>query len=378
MFKATGLIVFCFAMGPLLIGVSVLAQQGELPRPEAEFEEELEVTEVLLDVLVSDRAGNIILGLGKDDFVVEEEGEPVEITAATFYSNRRFVASAELGERLGVAPSDIPVDRYFVLFFDDPTRLFPQFVGEKLDAIRWSRKWVETELLPNDYVAVVGYKYKLQVYQDFTTDRGALLRALKALAKGKDPGSQWRSRRPASEGPSILQGLPEGKELGRKTARIYGGLSVLAEATSSIIGRKNVLFLSIGFGELDDPAGYPFDRRYYPQTMQALNDNNVAVYTISLIEDRNEQDRVMRILSSSLHIVAADTGGEYYFNFTNLGTPLRKVVEDNSGYYLLSYRSRHEAGEKGYREVEVTTRNPRFLVRAREGYRYGSGADGSY
>jgi hypothetical protein len=84
------------------------------------------------------------------------------------------------------------------------------------------------------------------------------------------------------------------------------------------------------------------------------------------------------LLSSSQHIVAADTGGEYYFNFTNFGTLLRKVVEDNSGYYLLSYSSRHEAGEKGYREVDVTTRNPRFLVRARQGYRYGSGAEGSY
>ncbi len=69
--------------------------------------------------------------------------------------------------------------------------------------------------------------------------------------------------------------------------------------------------------------------------------------------------------------MAADTGGRYYFNFVNFRDPLQQVAEDNNGYYLLSYEAEHPRGEQGYREVEVETTNPAFVVRARKGYRYG-------
>ena len=52
-----------------------LAAQEE---PQAEFRGELQVTEVLLDVLVTDGSGNAILGLKPEDFIVEDEGEKVD------------------------------------------------------------------------------------------------------------------------------------------------------------------------------------------------------------------------------------------------------------------------------------------------------------
>jgi hypothetical protein len=79
----------------------------------------------------------------------------------------------------------------------------------------------------------------------------------------------------------------------------------------------------------------------------------------------------MRDLGNALSLLSADTGGTYYFNFANFNDPLREVVDDNSGYYLLSYSSERPTGETGYSKVKVTTRNPSFVVRARQGYRYG-------
>ena len=69
--------------------------------------------------------------------------------------------------------------------------------------------------------------------------------------------------------------------------------------------------------------------------------------------------------------LAVDTGGQYFFNFTNFMTPLEQVAEENSGYYLLSYQLEQPAGKSGFQEVEVKTTNPEFRVRAREGYEYG-------
>ena len=48
------------------------------------------------------------------------------------------------------------------------------------------------------------------------------------------------------------------------------------------------------------------------------------------------------------------------------------MAQENSGYYLLSYRLERPAGKSGYQPVQVKTTNPEFKVRARRGYEYGS------
>ncbi len=360
------------ALAALLTAAAALAQP-----PREVFREELEVTEVLLDVVVTDASGNVILGLDKDDFVVEDGERTVDLTSATFYSNRRFVESAAAAERHGITPAEVPVDRYFILFFHDQRKEDASLTGQHLDAVRWASRWVSSEMLPNDWVAVLTYDHKLKVHQDFTTDAAALQRALEGVAKGTDPDSNWPSRFAEASGPSLRKNLPQGRELRRATPRIYSGLQRTAEAAGYITGRKNLLLFSIGFGRLNDFGTYLPDERYYPPLMETLNDNNVAVYAISLIENVADETAAQGVLGNSLSLLANDTGGRFYFNFANFRDPLRQVAEDNNGYYLLSYSARHPAGSRGYQEVQVSTRNPEFKVRARKGYRYGTGDTGS-
>jgi VWFA-related protein len=338
----------------------------------ATFAGEVQVVEVLLDVLVTDRDGNVILGLGADDFVVEEEKEPVDVTGATFYSNRVMVDAANESGQLSGDQVDIPVDRFFILFFHDDPGSGTVAFREKLDAVRQAKEWVREGLLPNDHVAIVRYTKKLLVHQDFTTDIQEILSGLDSVAKGKDPGGNWPSRLAETKGPSLRRGLPQGKELRNETTRIYSALEVVAEASGSIVGRKNLMLFSIGFGEVDIHGLFLPDRRYYDDTYQALNDNNVAVYGISMLQNLQTRDPLTASLDSALSALAADTGGRHYRSFTNYRTPLEQIVEDNNGYYLLSYSSEAPAGESGYREVSVKTVNPNFVVRARKGYSFGA------
>lgn len=367
-----------------LLGFCLLAWTPAVAQ-EAEFTGEIRVTEVLLDVVVTDADGNVILGLGPDDFVVEDGDRQVELTDVTFYSNRRFLESANLAERLGVSPDEVPVDRYFILFFDDPRQVYPDLTGQLLDSLRWARRWVHQELLPNDYVAVLSYDVKLEVHQDFTTDNEAILRALDGVARGKDPGGNWPSRSELAEGPSLRRNLPQGDELSKASRKIYGALETVADAAGYIIGRKNLLLFSVGFGDTGefgvDTAAfsnlestrfgtYQADERYYPHMMQELNDNNVAVYAVSYLENLADEAFDQGLLNNGLSLVANDTGGEYYANFVNFRFPLREVVEDNNGYYLLAYEAPTPAAAE-YREVEVRTKNESFVVRARKGYLAG-------
>lgn len=330
------------------------------------FEERLEITEVLLDVLVTDKDGSPVAGLQASDFVVEEDGREVELTGVDYYTTR-------YGEEGSDVEGQIPASRYFVFFFHDQRLVADgnnQLLRTQLDAARESRDWVEEEMRPSDWVAVAGYDVKLKIFQDFTQDRQALLSAITAASRGRDPEKErWTQKSTAADAPSLLRDLPTGRELRRQTKRIYDGLTLLAEAMGHIAGRKTLLLLSIGFGEFDgfSPFARP-DSRYYPELEEALNDNNVAVYPIDLTPQFLEHGQ-----TNFLHQLANDTGGYYYKNFTSFLTPLREIADENVGYYLLSYRSEHPRGKRGYQEIKVKTRMPKLVVRAPRGYRFGAG-----
>ena len=352
------------ALGVLLSGVAV-AQD-----PEGNFGDELYVTEVLLDVLVTDDDGNVILGLGPEDFMVDEDGQTVDLQSVTFYSNRAILESPQQLAAKGLSVDRAPQPRYFVLFYQEQQRVNPDVPGllqRQLQAARESRSWVENELLLDDYVAVVSYDTKLKIHRDFTRDKAQVLTAIDSAVTGQDPGANWPSRIPADRA-SLRARLPQGKELRRSTRNVYDALTVLADAAGSFVGRKNLILFSTGFGQLNSFGQYKPDIRYYKPTLERLNSNNVAIYSVDLWPS----DGSFHALGGGLNQIADETGGRYYSVFNNFDAPLEKIAAENSGYYLLSYRSRHPAGSSGYQKVSVALKSPDLKVRAREGYLYGS------
>lgn len=342
--------------------------QTEPQDPQAEFRGEVDVNEVLLDVLVTDNRGNVIIGLGKDDFVVRENGKPVELTGVTFYSNRRLENPGELAKK-GVQVDRVPEDRYFVLLFEDQKDVAaeaPRLLSQQMEATQRARDWVE-ELSPSDWVAVLSYDKKLRLHQDFTRDQAHLKQAIANAMKGKDDGN-WPSRiKKDGDGPSLFAELPQGNALRDRSTNIYDAIRLVADAAGSVVGRKNLILFTNGFGRPDSFGLFKPDNRYYPEMSRTLNDNNVAVYPVDLTPAT-----VRNPLADPMTQLATDTGGQYYFNFTNFVTPLRQISEENSGYYLLSYRSEQPAGKAGFQDVDVDVTNPQFRVRARKGYAYGS------
>lgn len=349
--------------------LSVTAQEQE--EPETTIKERLEVTEVLLDVVVTDGAGNIIIGLLPEDFLIQDADREVAAKTATFYSNRQFVQSGISAERLGVSADDIVSDRYFIFFFHDQRFEDPALTANILDAIRWSKNWVRYESLANDWIAILSYDASLKVHQDFTNNKEELLRGLDSVAKSANPGSTWPSRIEETEGASLRAYLPQGKDLRKQTRRIYSAIDLVADAAGHSVGRKNLLLFSVGLGQARTNLYSAPDVRYWPPMMESLNDNNVAVYAISWIKNAALETEEQTNLSNSLSALAVDTGGRYFGNFVNFKQPLTTINEDNNGYYLLSYDAEYPAGKEGFREVKVSVQNPDFVVRARKGYKFG-------
>ncbi len=334
--------------------------------PSVIFEGQLVVTEVLLDVIVTDRQRRPVFGLGKDDFLVEERGREMELTGASCYSTR-YADDAS-----GAAPDTIPASRHFVFFFhfvrptQDPLN---RLVRRQRNAAGYVGRWVAEEMQPSDWLAVAGHVAQgLRIFQDFTQDREALIAVLAALERAKDPGTGRLGLEPPPIGDASLRGnLPPAPESGRKRRNVHTSLRRLAEASGRIVGRKVLLYFGIGFGYRyrGDRFASPDRRRYNPM-VEALNDNNVAVYPIDV-----SLPGVVHSQSQFLYTLANDTGGVYHRNTVSFLRPLQTIAGENAAYYLLSYRSSHPRGKRGFQTVRVRTRTPDLVVRARRGYRYG-------
>ncbi len=374
------------ALALLMLPAAVIAPAAAQPQPAAaaaptaetpRFGEAIEVREVLLDVLVTDPAGHVIVGLGKPDFVVRENGKPVELTGVTFYSNRRSLEGSDVLAKKGLRIDQVPEDRYFLLLFQDQkvnAVEIPALLTQQVQAGRFAKEWVAHELLPNDWVAVLSYDTKLKVHQDFTRDRTQLGAGIDAAVAGKEVENTWPSRMPPATdaAPSLLRGLPHGNELRDQTPTIYQALQTLARSAGAIAARKNLVMFTNGFGHINPFAQYVPDPRYYTPTMEALNSNNVAVYSVDEVLPGTEH-----VMANSLNLLSTETGGRYLYNFTNFRTALTDISTENNGYYLLSYRSEHPAGSAGFQQVQVTTANPDLKLRTRKGYAWAPTAAGT-
>ena len=342
-------------------------EQSPAPTTLQTFDDLIEVSEVFLDVLALDDQDRPVTGLTLDDFVVEEDGEPVQLTSLSYYTTRYGE------ETLAADTEEVPSSRYFVLFFHDQTRfgLFNnRLMRQQLRAARDAKRWVEEAMTGSDWVAIVTFDMGLRLHQDFTQDRDALLHSLDRVATGKKPDSFRPGRREAQERGrelGILSRLPQGRELQKQTGNVYEGIQRVAEASGFLVGRKIMMLYTIGFGveKAGGRTSLP-DPRYYPDLEPVLNDHNVAVYPVDMTPPGSPPPQ-----EDFLQKLADDTGGFYDPNFVGFFTPLENVAEENQGYYLLTYRSERPAGEIGYQTLTVRTRNPDIETRTRTGYRFG-------
>jgi len=226
------------------------------------------------------------------------------------------------------------------------------------------RGFIRNDMMEGDRVAIVGHDVRLKVYSDFTSDKAQLEKALNDSARfgrGID--------RPASDD-GILHNLSR-SEMVNHPARVYDALRVLAEATRPIRARKNLVLFSPGILEQAETVrdGVILNRSsYFDPMLQALNAANVSVYAVQLQRDVD----LTPVFHQRLEETANATGGQYFRFNTSFTTPVSKIENVNNGYYLLSYRTRHGKGEKGFQKVRVSLRNPEFRVTARSGYQYGS------
>lgn len=353
---------FSVILALLTLTLPTFAQEQVLAQA-PQYGEKIDVNAVLLDVIVTDRKGNHILGLGPDDFIVEENGVAQTIDSVDYFTNRRLLDQRE--EQAVFKVERVREERYFIFFFDKPFN--PSGLFDELTSARESVKtFLEREMKETDLVAIVGHDARLKVYSDFTNDKKQLVRALNESTRF----GRGILDAPAGDGPSILRNADK-DDLMNGTGTVYQALDLLADSLRPIRARKNLVLFSPGIADREEQlfGGMLTNRsRHLDPALQSLNAANVSVYGVQLQRDIGTSP----LFHQRLGELSESTGGRYFRINVSFNPALEQIENTNNGYYLVTYRSPHAKGETGFQKVRVDVKNREFKVVARSGYEYGS------
>jgi len=374
-----------------------------------------------LRAVVTDKKGQPVTDLKKEDFELTENGKPQEVS---FFSIVKVAGRGEARRSenppataapnipAGVTRGDETTGRTVVLYVD--TLHLSQ---QSLLSVKQSlRKFIDERLTDQDLTAIVTSAGSLGVVEQFTRDRRILRYAVDRL--GARPNA-----RDSLFSPYIAAMVDRGDREALQVARaIYAAeerlppndptltqmvqmraRQVLSEATylrraalitlrevvqrlGDLPGQRLLVMVSDGF-TLFDHGGSQDTNDLQSVTSRAVR-SGVVIYSIDAkglqppplfdasLGNIPSDPRISsyasaaeRDLENGLNALARDTGGEAFFNTNDTAGAMGRALDDNQVYYTLAYYPTSEESEKKFRKITIKIKNhPEYQVRAQRGY----------
>ncbi|HEX8720939.1 MAG TPA: VWA domain-containing protein [Pyrinomonadaceae bacterium] len=390
---------------PLLYAAAAPAQQPppQQPAPDRKDDEPEEVIRLETDLIqvravVTDRKGQPVDGLTREDFEVLEDGKPQQVSFFDVVRAPGREAEAAAAAAPAGKPNRAPPARTVVLLVDT-LHLAP---SNLVRAKRQMRKFVDEMMTDRDTVAVVSTSATLGILQQFTSDRKVLRLAIDRLQPfiGKaftaytaelaaavlsgDEGAVGTALTilndeegyvpPTKEaGEDYVQArareiLAEEDRLRRVTLETIGAV---AERLSKMKGQRLLAFVSNGFTYYDQLGGR--DRLPLERAMGRAVRAGVAVYSlygIGLYFNPHPLNGMpQQNAELTLRDFADETGGRAFINSNDLGSALQQMLDSNRVYYTLAYYPPKGGDPLKFRKITVRLKgHPEMSVRTQKGY----------
>lgn len=384
------------------------------------FVESVNVSVVNVDVYVTDKSGQRIKGLTRDDFEITENGKTMAIT--NFYAVEGGKTTL-IGDEPPPPPAAVPGppgrkveapalpedQRLRLIVYIDNFNLRP---FNRNRVMRELRVFLSQKINKGDQVMLVTYDRSTHVRQTFTSDmdlvNSSLLDIEKISAQGVHADSERRDAlrnieesRSSSEAEGIARSYAESQF--NDLSFTIDALKELVNSLAGMPGRKAILYVSDGlqmiagqdvyyavqgkYAEqttgLTTSVQYDASRRFIELANQA-NANRVTFYTIdaaglrvnSSVSAENQTagagvyiDSIqISNLQAPLQMLAEKTGGVAIINRNEVLPALNKVADDFGSYYSLGYTPTHY-GDGRYYKIDVKVKKKGLIARHREGYR---------
>jgi VWFA-related protein len=381
------------------------------------------------DVMVFDKAGKFVEGLGPEQFELKVDGKPQQIAfferirAGTVDEDAQ-IAAARGGGAGGTTPGGaaVPLDRgRTVLFFVDDLHLS---AASTTHIRKTLLRFIDEEIGQNDEAAVSSTSGQVGFLQQLT-DNKAVLRAAAgrintrardmrdgqnpvmtevhavAVERGEPFVIDYFVDQMMRENPLMQRNMAESMVQSRARAIVQQSravsrntLATLASVVrgySPLPGRKILFFISDGF-IVDD--GDSMLRDQIRLIADAAARAGVVIYTLDAmglrtgVTDASEKgsfDPGGRLASAEsgeissmqapLYQLASETGGRALVNTNALGRVVSGALKETAVYYLLAWRPETQGGggSPKYRRIEVSVRQrPELRVMVRRGFYSGA------
>ena len=394
-----------------LATIPMSAQRQKEPE-QPRLVETIDVRVINVDVVVTDKRGNPITGLTKDDFEIFENGQPKPIT--NFYEvegSKPKVATAEVSSPDAPPTPDIPAEslKRRIIFYVDNLSLAP---FNRNRVFQQMKDFVKTVMRPGDEAMIATYNRSMKVRVPFTRDPAQIISMLDSLAKESGLGiaakSEWRSTQDRlreansyDEAVGIARSYAASNEhdLRQAASSLNGLLTTLA----GVEGKKILVLTSEGFPmQPGREAFYMIEEMQREkswnvgstllQTMsydgtnliqgiaKTANANGITMYTIHAagltggVEMSAEHSTPVSTTVSqaqqsntteSMMLMADMTGGLASVQTNNFARAFERIHKDLESYYSLGYRAGTERVDR-QRYLRVKVKNRDYIVRARQ------------
>ncbi len=388
------LLVFLFQPGlHRLNSESVQAKKAQKA-----FQHEVVVTLKLVQVHVTDKEGNPVTDLTKDDFIL--------------YDNKKLQTITDFEKHILAAPEKPIKPEKKVVEMIDETKLPPSpdissrmnrkfillFATGGVSGINKSKKaarhFIDTQVQPTDEVSVMSYYWMsgLELHEYFTSDMDKVKEAIKEIKGFKGPGIRGsgeitlEGERARAESETRKGGGPEAEARGESgegsvsvthlspfstslpSPQTEGSiflaktfidvLKELAQSMRSIPGIKNVIFFSEGFPKSFLFGGSQVLRENYEEMGREFAAANSPVHAVSMIGPYPDQ---------SLKMLAELTGGLFFHTVDYYEKIAEQIQNVTSNYYVLGYYIDEEWDGK-YHDIKVEVKRKGCEVHAQKGY----------
>jgi VWFA-related protein len=360
----------------------------------------VEVNYVEIDAIVTDSQGRFVRDLAKDDFEIVEEGKPQNLSVVSLVDIPIERPDAPLFSATTVPP-DVRSNkkefngRVFVLVLDDLQTHFARSVRVRAAA----KLFVQQYLGENDIAAIVETGARRDGAQEFTGNRTLLIKAIDNFAGQKlrsatlDKIDDFYMQRDTNPG-AVPRDLSEA-ERAFKARNTLSTLRQVADYLAGVRGRrKSVVYFSEG---VDYDTENSFSNRYAtdvrdemqaaiaaatranvsfygvdPRGLAGIGDDAVDISSLPIDPSLNlgfaSMNEELRRSQDTLRVISDETGGFAAVNRNDFREAFSRIIQDNSGYYLLGYYSKDTRRDGRFRQVQVRLKRPGLTVRARRGY----------
>jgi VWFA-related protein len=406
-----------------------LAAQSQQPPPQPQnpasevpkLVETMDVKVINVDVVVTDKKGNTIKGLTKDDFEILENGVPKAIS--NFYEIEPRTPPAAAATTPGATPATPtapakyePIPEHMkrrIIFFIDNLSLAPfnrnrVFTDMKL--------FVKNVMRPGDEAMIATFNRSLKVRVPFTRDTAQLIQTFDVIAGESALGSNNTSDMRDTQG-HIKEARSYDEALAAARAYSQSIEHDLRQSVTSIIGlmqtlagvegKKALVLASEGFPiqpgremfeyleELQRERsgwgtgstfieGMHFDASELIRSIaQAANANDITMYTVhagglAAGNDSGSAENAaptsfavsqaaLSNSTESLRLLADMTGGLASVQTNNFKNAFARIERDLDAYYSLGYRAGTERVDR-QRSLQVRMKNRAYIARSRQSF----------